>query len=311
LTILFTADWHIKLAQKNVPVPWALNRYHEFFKQVHAIKCDKHIIGGDLFDRIPSMEELELYYEFILGVNVPTIIFDGNHEATKKGVTFLKSLKKVTKALNPLVEIIDECYIDENEKFNILPYCKLKASKAFDFLRYDWPLFTHVRGEIPPHVKAEIDLELLSRFPIVYAGDLHSHSNCQRNIIYPGSPLTTTFHRSRVDTGYILIEEDWSWTWHPFKLPQLIRKTVQDPGDMIATDYDHTVYELEGDLVDLANVKNSDLLDKKVIKRSTETALILTPEMTISEELAEYLLFILELDEDKVSTIMGIFHDYT
>jgi hypothetical protein len=24
-----------------------------------------HIIGGDLFDRLPNMEELELYFEFV------------------------------------------------------------------------------------------------------------------------------------------------------------------------------------------------------------------------------------------------------
>ena len=35
--ILFTADWHIKLGQKNVPVQWATNRYNKFFEQVHEI----------------------------------------------------------------------------------------------------------------------------------------------------------------------------------------------------------------------------------------------------------------------------------
>ena len=62
--ILFTADWHIKLGQKNVPVEWAKKRYHSFFDQVHEqVKtCDMHIIGGDLFDRIPNMEELALYH---------------------------------------------------------------------------------------------------------------------------------------------------------------------------------------------------------------------------------------------------------
>jgi hypothetical protein len=32
--ILFTADWHIKLGQKNVPMPWACSRYELFFQQV-------------------------------------------------------------------------------------------------------------------------------------------------------------------------------------------------------------------------------------------------------------------------------------
>ena len=65
--ILFTADWHIKLGQKNVPREWATDRYRKFFEQVHGLEkqCNMHIIGGDLFDRLPNMEELELYFEFI------------------------------------------------------------------------------------------------------------------------------------------------------------------------------------------------------------------------------------------------------
>ena len=46
----------------------------------------------------------------------------------------------------------------------------------------------------------------------------------------------------------------------------------------------------------LSNIKNSELLDKKVIKRKTEATLILDKEMTIEEELGEYLGYILELE---------------
>ena len=45
-------------------------------------------IGGDLFDRVPSMDELSLYFDFVRGVTIPTIIYDGNHEATRKNNTF-------------------------------------------------------------------------------------------------------------------------------------------------------------------------------------------------------------------------------
>ena len=73
--ILFTADWHIKLGQKNVPREWAINRYHMFFKQIHELEmqCNMHIIGGDLFDRLPNMEELELYFDFISYAQYATI----------------------------------------------------------------------------------------------------------------------------------------------------------------------------------------------------------------------------------------------
>ncbi len=80
---------------------------------------------------------------------------------------------------------------------------------------------------------------------------------------------------------------------------------------MIAGDYDHIIYELEGDLGDLANVKATELLDKKVVKRSSEAALLLNKEMTIGQELVEYLTYILEIPESKIPDVIGIFNDYT
>ena len=46
--ILFTADWHIKLGQKNVPIDWAKNRYQIVFEQITELedKANVHIIGG-------------------------------------------------------------------------------------------------------------------------------------------------------------------------------------------------------------------------------------------------------------------------
>ena len=62
---------------------------------------------------------------------------------------------------------------------------------------------------------------------------------------------------------------------------------------MTPTEFDHTIYEVEGDIQDLAGVKNSDLLDKKVVKRKSEASLIIDKEMSIQEELVEYLTYIL------------------
>jgi hypothetical protein len=36
---------------------------------------------------------------------------------------------------------------------------------------------------------------------------------------------------------------------------------------MVQTEFDHTIYEIEGDVSDLSSIKNSELLDKKVIKK--------------------------------------------
>ena len=310
--ILFTADWHIKLGQKNVPVPWACTRYKLFFQQIEEVVANNnvslHIIGGDLFDRVPSMDELTLYFDFVKNVKCRTIIFDGNHEATKKHKTFFTNLKRVTEELNPHVKVITETFYHQD--WAILPYADLHKKNSIEDIDDVDYLFTHVRGEIPPHVVPEVDLTRFDRFKTVFAGDLHAHSNTQRNIVYPGSPMTTSFHRNLVKTGYILINDDWSWTWHEFTLPQLLRQTVTNPDEMLQTMFHHTIYEIEGDVSDLSNIKNNELLDKKVIKRKTEATLILDKEMTIEEELNEYLSYILELDENKTKNILGVFSDY-
>ena len=311
--ILFTADWHIKLGQKNVPVEWAKKRYHSFFDQVHEqVKtCDMHIIGGDLFDRIPNMEELALYFSFVRNVKKPTLIFDGNHEATRKNRTFFSQLKQATRDINPLVNVVDISYVDEDLGCSVLPYAELHRKGSIEHFDTSMPLFTHVRGEIPPHVTPEVDLDRFDPFPVVFAGDLHAHSNTQRNIVYPGSPMTTAFHRQEVETGYLLINpKDWSWHWWPFTLPQLIRKTVRKAEDMLPTDYHHTIYEIEGDIQELANVENSDLLDKKVIKRNTEASLVIEKDMTLEDELVEYLRYILELPDEQIINILGTYNDY-
>ena len=202
--ILFTADWHLKLGQKNVPVAWATKRYEEFFKQVHSLEkqCNMHIIGGDLFDRIPTIPELEIYFSFIRNVKIPTIIYDGNHEATKKNRTFFSQLKTASRDINPLINVVDISYIDDDLGFGILPYADLHQKNSIEKFDTSKPLFTHVRGEIPPHVKPEVDLDRFEDFPVVFAGDLHAHNNTQRNIVYPGSPMTTSFHRNKFITSY-------------------------------------------------------------------------------------------------------------
>ena len=193
----------------------------------------------------------------------------------------------------------------------------MHKKKSIETIDADY-LFTHVRGEIPPHVMPEVELERFDKYKLVFAGDLHAHENTQRNIVYPGSPMTTSFHRNIVKTGYLIIDtdvhhfdEDWSWTWHEFDLPQLIRKTIEDPADMEQTDFHHTIYEVTGDVQDLAKVKNTDLLDKKVVRRQVDARLDLSGDMDMSDELIKYLQEILSLDDEKVRQIIGVFNDYS
>ena len=123
--------------------------------------------------------------------------------------------------------------------------------------------------------------------------------------------MTTSFHRNNVETGYILIDSNsYNWTWHKLELPQLIRKTVSDPIEMISTDYDHTVYEIEGNMKELADIKDSELLSKKIVKRNTEVALILDEQDSIQTHLEQYLTYILKLDENTITEVVSLFNDY-
>lgn len=317
MKILFTADIHIKLGQKNVPVEWARNRYRLLLEQLVEAQesADMFIIGGDIFDKLPNMEELEIYYDLVSHCKIQTIIYPGNHESVKKDTTFFTYLKTVTSRINPLVLVVDDytTYCDPDGLkpiFDIIPYNRLKDFEKYDKALSAPILFTHVRGEIPPHVKPEVDLSIFDRWQTVLAGDLHSYENSQRNILYPGSPCTTSFHRNNVDTGVILFDTlDHSHSFLKLKLPQLIRKTIKAGEDITPTEYDHTIYEIEGDMADLGSLADNDLIDKKVVKRQVDTALILDPTMTMQQELKEYLLYVLQLPEEKADALVHILND--
>lgn len=305
MKILFTADLHIKLGQKNVPVEWAKNRYDQLFRQICNIcakeKVELLILGGDIFDKTPNMAELELYFDFMMRIRCDTIIYSGNHEADKKNTTFLSNLKDITYNIsagigNHRIHIIDDFKTINGIDF--IPYNKLKEYHPADIDFHSDILCTHVRGAIPPHVQPEVDLKLFERWKLVLAGDLHSHSNSQLNIVYPGSPITTSFHRNIVDTGVLIVDtESVTYEWVKLELPQLLRKTVEAGEDMPTDPYHHIIYEVTGDMSQLANVVDSGNLDKKIVNKSSDSALILDASMRIEDELLEYLLYVLELDE--------------
>jgi Calcineurin-like phosphoesterase len=311
MKILFTADIHIKLGQKNVPIEWARNRFQMFIDQFHEMQkqADYVILGGDIFDRLPTMDEVELYFDLIASLNKPSIIYSGNHEMLKKDTTFLSYLKRATQRINQQVTIVDDFYTFQG--IDIIPYNKLKEYDPVNWHFDGKILCTHVRGDIPPHVKSEVPLELFDRWSIVLAGDLHSYENSQRNILYPGSPYTTSFHRSEVRTGAILLDMDTlEHAWLEFNLPQLIKKTVgvNDPKPL--TEFDYTIYEIEGNLHELSQLEDSELIDKKVVKRAQETQLILDPELSLGDEVHEYLSYILELPAETIEQVLLEFYNY-
>ena len=67
--------------------------------------------------------------------------------------------------------------------------------------------------------------------------------------------------------------------------------------------------EIEGDMAELGALADSSLIDKKVVKRETDTALILDPKMTIQEEVREYLSYILQLSDNTVEDVLHVLNN--
>jgi DNA repair exonuclease SbcCD nuclease subunit len=301
------ADLHIKLGQKNVPKAWQTNRFMMLAEKLNTAKellgATALIIAGDLLDVAdPSLEEVGLMYDFLSALAFKELILiPGNHEMVSKQEDSYLYIEKLLSSLK--VKVIR----------------KFETYKGVDFIPYniikdEWPApqskvcITHVRGEIPPHVKPEIDLDKFNAYTWVISGDLHSYTNSQRNLLYPGSPMTTSFHRNRASgsNGFIFLSDQLVPSWHELDLPQLIRKTVTDPALIVADKYDHVIYEVEGSMEELKNLQGSELLDKKVVTGVSAPA---TLNMTgdLLEEVEEYLTSILRIED--VSPYLTLLED--
>lgn len=313
--ILFTADWHIKLNRKNIPNTWQRNRTMLMVDKINNIaesyNVDSIIIGGDILDVAnPSPEEAELYYDAISKIKTYTLIYTGNHEMVDNKHSCLFNMAAETNRCNPLVSVVSSM---RSEDFDIIDYVELKQDnwrKASSKL-----CFTHVRGEIPPHVKPEIDLTRFEQhgYSVVYAGDLHANSCSQKTpripLLYPGSPFNTSFSRDLPlgEHGVFIIDttKPTEPIWVELTgLPQLIRKSVTSADSIIPHDTHRVIYELIGDVLSLGKVKKSDLLDKKINTNVTKEASLKGLDGNITKEVEIYCKEILKLSPEDVTTLI-------
>jgi hypothetical protein len=61
---------------------------------------------------------------------------------------------------------------------------------------------------------------------------------------------------------------------------------------------------------ELGALADSDLIDKKIIKRDTDTTLILAPDLTLEEEVNEYLRYVLQLSDSAVEDALQELNNY-
>lgn len=292
MKVLFSADEHLVLRRKGVPKEWEINRFNEYHNKIVKLieehNIDVLIHGGDFFDRDPNWEEVVLaFHGHFNKLTIPTYIIDGNHEAKRKGTTFLTDLKKLCH--NPLVTFVDH-YVT-HKGIDFLPYCKLKEYAANPLDNTSNILVTHVRGAIEPHVHPEVDLDIFSKWELVLAGDLHDRSNSQKNIMYPGSPMTTHAYRdASIKKGVLIVDTGTlECKFVDLDLPKLLRKTVTDPSMAIQNGVDHIDYEIVlPAVIESLAIDEAQIPQREAVKRIDALASVLDTNPLKQEVIAYY-----------------------
>jgi len=298
IKILHSADWHINLHKKKVPYEWQANRFRLFFEEIHKLEkeCDVHILAGDVFDRKPEPDEVCLFLRFANSVTIPTYIIPGNHEATRKGKTFLEHFHEQHAITNSNVVLITENKREEvrGQGFCFFPYGEMQTDNLPKYEEGD-VLVAHIRGEVPPHITPEYDFEKLRPWQLILLGDIHfNHRYLDYPAYYSGSPMNVTFDRDATKKyGVNIIDfidhQNHSVDFKVLDLPKLVRKTVEVDDKLVEDTYHHTIYEVTGNLDELSKIKDSKLLDKKIAHKPNEDSKLDLKDKTIVEELSLYL----------------------
>jgi DNA repair exonuclease SbcCD nuclease subunit len=299
IQILHAADIHIKLRKNKVNEEWQLNRFRLFFKKMLELEKSHQItvLAGDIFDEAPELDEVTLFVEYLHQVTKPTIIIPGNHEATKKGETFLEGFVRDQAINNGNVKFFTKNATFEfnGYTFQMFPYTEVQKDNLEDRAIKEI-LVTHIRGEVPPHITPEYDFEKIKEFRLVLCGDLHFyHKYKNYNVFYPGSPLSITFDRNDNKKYGVISHTFWkeghSHTFIDLGLPKLLRKKIKAGEELVKDPYNWVVYEVEGKLEDIQKVKKtkSELLDKTIIDLPHQTSALDLKGLSLLEEVDIYL----------------------
>lgn len=309
MKILSSGDWHINLHKKKIPYSWQENRFLQLFKKLRQLEqtCDVHVISGDVFDEAPNTDETCLVLSYLNSVTIPTILIPGNHSSTQRGHSFWEHFKRDNSITNDKVHlsVVNERICVGGQYFQTFPYGSMQTNNLPVHVAGDI-LVTHIRGEVQPHITEEYDFEKLRPWKLVLISDLHfNHRYKDYPIYYPGSPLNTTFDRDDARAyGVDLIQfnsiDDYVVTFHDLQLPKLIRRTVPVGTPLLAHDVDHVIYEVTGSIDQLAQIKKSDMLDKKMVEKPSSTATLNLKDKTLYQELEMYLQHIKVADSESV-----------
>lgn len=239
------------------------------------------ILGGDIFDNPkPALQELKLFYESISKLKVPVKIISGNHEAIDKGAYTYDFIPQVGFQYLDLetfvvgkTEVVLCGHKNLNKIYGIVQH--LKDRKTI--------LFTHVRCNVPPHIKEEFNTQFLAdKFNLVISGDIHYPYEPFENFKYCGTPYGIKYSTA-VTHGYCVVDtESLDVTYRTLELPNRLKIDCKasEVASLRLNDIDKFKLKILGtieELQDLGLPKHNVLFEKTI---STSEV---TEKITISE----------------------------
>jgi len=289
MKILFIADQHYMLRKKGVKREWLANRLTEFHEQIKVILegIDLVILGGDLFDKAPSIGEVGFFLDFLelcKRYESPVVMIAGNHEATTKYETFLSEIDVLQDKYFTLVT--GQKRIKYKDMYvTYMSYGEVKRQTNPKLPIPDWKniMVSHVCGDLPPHVKEEYPISNFDGYDLTLLGDLHHYhrSLTGKNSWYPGSPYSISFSQASETNKYgvfVIDTESTTWTtpeFIPLDLPQLITiKCSPEEIDEVKLKIQDSRHcykiEVEGTPEEMAKITDKSVIKKSVVS-STAT----------------------------------------
>ena len=195
---LHTADIHIKVPARNKTEErkWYLDRFYSLIGKLSKISTENNIVAtfitGDVFDKMPTPEDVALLSLLLFALPKPIYITEGNHDRKNKH----QFLYEIGQMLPPMC-----AFVGMNE-----PETRLIQGLDCTFVSNDWVrkgkkipankgiLFSHIAHEFNIGSKskeAEYDLTSLDSYDLVLLGDIHTAWKYSDKIYYSGSPYRT------------------------------------------------------------------------------------------------------------------------
>lgn len=317
MKFIFTADWHIKTKFKEVPLHWLADRYIETLHWLEDVRkehdVDALVVGGDIFDKVPSVFDVALFVSLFHVTNFEEyVIYPGNHEMLNKKKSFYETIHKLLVPYDQVTLIYDEQ--DYWEDWQVIPYPIIKD------------ITTPLSGKVMSHVRAasdrglyaaEIDFSIFEQTKVTLLGDIHDHRHLSDigNIWYPGAPYDTSFSTLPLRDKYVLIVDD-DGTVSPLKRNDKFRRlvkvqTTKDEYLAVKEKVERSkhFYDIEIIVDSIDELRSvEDLKVKKTLSIDRENVLLQDAD-TEEDQIFQYLTGMLNMEEPEAIKTISVYKD--